>query len=116
MSYKKEIDDSREAPARKIIEEITKLGGKIRVYDPYVDIIETRVGSFKSDITLEAALKDMDCALFLVDHDRFRMLDASCLKSLLRHPVVIDGKNIFNSENMEGIIYLAIGKPDNGSQ
>lgn len=111
LSYKKEINDSREAPAKKIIEEIVNLGGKIKIYDPYVEVIETRVGPFKAEASLEAALRDIDCAMFLVEHNRFKGLKAAYFKSLMQHPIIIDCKNIFNREDMEGMIYLAIGKP-----
>jgi UDP-N-acetyl-D-glucosamine dehydrogenase len=111
LSYKKDIDDSREAPGKKVIEEIVGQGGKIKVYDPYVGEIETHVGSFKSEPSLAAALKDIDCAIFLVEHARFAGLKAEYFLHLMAHPpVVIDCKNIFKAQDMEGAVYLAIGK------
>lgn len=111
LSYKKDINDSREAPSKKIIKEIVNLGGEIMVYDPYVEVIETQVGPFKTETSLERVLRNMDCAIFLVDHNCFKGLKGEYFKSLMPHPVIIDCKNIFNTEDMKGITYLATGKP-----
>ena len=113
LAYKKEFDDTRESPAIKIIEEIINLGGNVKVYDPYVKSIDTASGRFASENSLEDTLKDVDCALFLVDHNQFREIEVERLKVLMRYPVVIDCKNIFDTARMEGFIYLAIGKPGN---
>ena len=111
LSYKKGVDDTRESPATKIIEEILDRRGHVKVYDPYAAAIETRLGRFTREESLEAALEDVDGALFLVDHDRFRGLSAEYLRSLMAHPVIIDCRNLFDAGEMEGLIYLAIGKP-----
>jgi len=59
--------------------------------------------------SVEAALTDSDCAVFLVDHDEFREKRIGGLVKLMRTPVVIDCKNLF--EKTPGMIYLGVGKP-----
>jgi UDP-N-acetyl-D-glucosamine dehydrogenase len=112
LAYKKDIDDSRESPSKKVIEELVGMGGIIRAYDPYVKEMGTRVGTIKSTRSMESALKDADCAAFLVDHTAFRRVTANQLKKQLDHAIVIDTRNIFKSDDMAGMTYLAIGKPN----
>lgn len=109
LAYKKNIDDSRETPSAKIIEELTNLGANVKVYDPYVKQIETCVGSFFSEPSIEDALRGADCAVFVVDHDVFKETGADRVTGLMNSPLVIDCKNIFNHE-VDHIHYLAIGK------
>lgn len=56
LAYKKNIDDTRESPAIKIIEELVNLGAEVRVYDPYVKSIKTKVGVFNSEKVLEGGV------------------------------------------------------------
>lgn len=108
LAYKKNIDDSRESPSIKIIEELIKLGADIRVYDPYIKSIKTKVGEFSSEENIENALKDVDCAVFAVDHDIFRKIEIIFMKNLMNSPVIVDCKNLFDQDDR--IIYLGIGK------
>ena len=107
LAYKKNIDDTRESPSIKIIEELVNLGAGVRVYDPYVNSIKTEVGEFYSEKRVEDALKKSDCAVFVVDHDMFRELDDKVF-NLMRCKVVVDCKNIFKYPS--DVIYLGIGK------
>lgn len=107
LAYKKNIDDTRESPAIKIIEELAINGAEVKVYDPYVSSIKTEVGEFYSEKSIEEALKKSDCAVFVVDHDVFSELDDKIF-NLMRSKVVVDCKNIFKYPG--DIIYLGIGK------
>ncbi len=69
LTYKENIDDPRESPAIKIIEELVNLGADVRVYDPFVPSLATKVGVLTSVGNVEEALTGADCALFLVDND-----------------------------------------------
>ena len=108
LAYKKNINDPRESPAIKIIEELANLGAEVRVYDPFVPSIRTRAGVFTSVGSVEEALSGAECAVFLVDHDVFRGISVETVKELMASPVVVDGKNLFAGG--EGIVYLGIGK------
>lgn len=108
LSYKKDIDDVRESPAKEIIEELVNLGANVRVYDPFALTIKTDEGVFESAKTLKNALAGADCAIFLVDHTALRGIDIVCESSVMSSPVVVDAKNMFKPA--EGIIYLGIGK------
>ena len=108
LAYKKNINDPRESPAIKIIEELANLGADVRVYDPFVPSLATKAGVFSSVGSVEEALSGAECAVFLVDHDVFRGISVETVKGLMASPVVVDGKNLFAGG--EGILYLGIGK------
>ena len=108
LAYKKNINDPRESPAIKIIEELANLGADVRVYDPFVPSLATRAGVFTSAGSVEEALSGAECAVFLVDHDVFRGISVETVKGLMASPVVVDGKNLFAGG--EGVVYLGIGK------
>ena len=108
LAYKKNINDPRESPSIKIIEEFVNLGAEVRVYDPFVTSLATKAGIFTSVGSIEEALTGVDCAVFLVDHDVFRKISLETVKRLMSSPVIVDGKNLF--EDREGVVYLGIGK------
>ena len=108
LAYKKNINDPRESPAIKIVEELANLGADVRVYDPFVHSLATKAGVFTSVGSVEEALSGAECAVFLVDHDVFRGISVETVKGLMASPVVVDGKNLFAGG--EGIVYLGIGK------
>jgi UDP-N-acetyl-D-glucosamine dehydrogenase len=110
LAYKKNIDDPRESPAIKIIEELVNRGSEVRVFDPFVSSLATKAGEFTSVGSVEEALSGAECAVFLVDHDVFRGISVETVKGLMASPVVVDGKNLFAGG--EGIVYLGIGKGD----
>jgi len=109
LSYKKNIDDIRESPSIKVIEEFAKMDAEIKVYDPFVSMLHTRYGKFTSEKSIEDTLKDVDCAIFMVDHDAFKNLDLVKYKDLMKHNIIIDCKNIF--DNIKDYEYYGIGKP-----
>jgi len=109
LSYKKNIDDTRESPSFRILEELITSGAEVRVYDPFVKTISIAGKELRSLESLEASLSGADCAVFLVDHDEIREKKIQDFTRLMRTPVVVDCRNIF--EETPGIIYRGIGKP-----
>lgn len=107
LAYKKNIDDTRESPSIKIIEELVNLGANVKVYDPFAKLIKTNAGTFYSEVTAEETLKESDCAVFVVDHDFFKELDLKELPKLMNHPIFIDCKNLRIRKGSE--IYLCLG-------
>lgn len=109
LAYKKNINDPRESPAIKIIEELVNLGAGVRVYDPFVPAITTKAGVFASAGSVEEALAGAECAVFLVDHDLFRGISMEAVKELMAAPVIVDGKNLFAGSG-KGVLYVGIGR------
>jgi UDP-N-acetyl-D-glucosamine dehydrogenase len=108
LAYKKNINDARESPASYIIESLKKLGANVTVYDPYVSAFNTQFGTLYNQSSIEEALKDADCAIFLVDHDEYKDIDQKTMTTLMKYPIIIDCKNIFNKH--DNIMYYGIGK------
>ena len=108
LAYKKNINDPRESPSIKIVEELANLGAHVRVYDPFVPSLATKAGVFISVESIEGALSGADCVVFLVDHDAFRGLDVRYIGSCMDTPIIVDCKNLFQPR--DGVVYLGIGK------
>ncbi|WP_214041350.1 UDP binding domain-containing protein [Methanoculleus sp.] len=98
LVYKNIINDPLESPAIKIIEELVNLGAEMRVYDPYVPSLATKVRVFTSVKSVEEALRGAECAVFLVDHDAFKEIDLECIVNQMSCPVIIDCKNLFQKK------------------
>lgn len=107
VAYKKDISDVRESPALKLIDLFRAYGIHVVYHDPHVGEIDTTCGTMKS-LSFEEAAKDCDCIVFTVDHSAFKTIDLENLKSLMRTPVIVDGKNVL--DNPEGFLYYGIGK------
>jgi UDP-N-acetyl-D-glucosamine dehydrogenase len=107
VAYKKNISDVRESPAVRLIELLEQYRITVVYYDPYVDKIETCNGTMKG-VTFTEAAENADCIVFAVDHDVFKDIDLDELHSLMRTPVIVDGKNVF--EEMDKFSYYGIGK------
>jgi len=114
LAYKKNINDPRESPAIEIIEELVSLGARVRVCDPFVPSIMTGAGLCSSTADNGEPLAGADCAVFLVDHDRFRAIPYGRFAEVMASPVVVDGENLFCGG--EGIVYLGIEKGGNHVQ
>ncbi|MFZ2498676.1 nucleotide sugar dehydrogenase [Methanosarcina sp.] len=110
LAYKKDISDTRESPTRKIIEEILNRGGSVSLYDPYAEFIEANGEKYTSEKTITDALINTDCAIFVTDHLEIKQMNLCELIKVMRHPVIVDCRNIFKNNPKNDIVYLGIGK------
>jgi UDP-N-acetyl-D-glucosamine dehydrogenase len=94
LAYKKDTDDTRESPAKKIIEEIVNRGGEVKAYDPFAKSIETSCGKFILDISVENTVANVDCILFLTDHTQFKKIETNTLNG----KIIVDCKNTINGD------------------
>ena len=116
LSFKPNTDDMREAPSRVLIETIWSAGGKVKAFDPQaMDACEAIYGP-RDDMhycaTKEEALDSADCLVICTEWKLFRAPDFEDIKKRLITPVIIDGRNLYNPEDMEaaGIEYFGIGR------
>lgn len=113
LTFKPNTDDMRDAPALFIIEELTRLGTKVKAYDPIVSQTGMRHGL--SNVIVETdpeRLADSCDALVLVtDWQEFRTLDYKRMAQLMGHPVMVDGRNFLDRAALEeaGFRYVGIG-------
>lgn len=113
LAFKPRTDDIREAPALVVIEELLKRGAKISAYDPAA--MKNAKLLFGKKITFTATnyevLKDADCLMILTEWNEFRNPSFDKMKTLMKSPVIFDGRNILDRKTVEslGFTYYAIG-------
>ncbi len=115
LAFKPNTDDMRFAPSIDIINELQKDGAKIKAYDP--ESMEKARQVLKNVEYCKNpydVAKDADALLILTEWSEFKELDFKKIKTLMRHHLVIDGRNIYNPEEMkiEGFSYISIGRSD----
>lgn len=114
LTFKPDTDDMRDAPALDLIEQLHRLGTKVKAYDPLVSQSGLRHGLSNVIVETDAErLADGCDALVLVtDWKEFRTLDFTKMAKLMSHPVLIDGRNFLDQEVLEaaGFRYLGIGR------
>lgn len=114
LAFKPETDDMREAPALVIIERLLDAGASVKVYDPVaMPECRRRVGdgvTYCKD--MYDAVIDADALALLTEWKQFRVPSWSVMKKVMRQPVIVDGRNIYDKGEAvaEGFRYSAIGK------
>ncbi len=117
LAFKPETDDIREAPSIKVIRDLLQEGARLRLYDPkamenmkqlYPEEPE-RLQYFSSPF--EAAEK-ANALLVLTEWDEFGNLDLKKVKEAMANPIIVDGRNVFNPEEVKklGFEYYSIGR------
>jgi UDPglucose 6-dehydrogenase len=113
VTFKPNTDDMRDAPSLDIIPTLQAEGANINAYDPE-GMHEAK--SVLKDVSwcndAYEAMAGADAVAILTEWNEFRGLDLPRIKSLLKHPIVIDLRNIYNPEEMRdaGFIYSCIGR------
>ncbi|MDX2171174.1 MAG: UDP-glucose/GDP-mannose dehydrogenase family protein [Deltaproteobacteria bacterium] len=115
LSFKPRTDDMREAPAVTLIEALLAAGAAVQAHDPVATEVARR--SFGDRITYCAApydaLEGADALLIVTEWGEFKQPDFERMRSLLRAPVIFDGRNLYELSTMKqlGFTYYAIGRP-----
>jgi UDP-N-acetyl-D-mannosaminuronic acid dehydrogenase len=106
-AYKGGIDDTRESPAKYVVQNLLEKGTDVVVYDPYTP--ET-FGAQPAK-TLEEAAKDADALVIVTDHPEFKKLNLVTLAALMRHRIIIDGRRAVepHAAAAHGFTYYAVG-------
>ncbi|WP_421077070.1 nucleotide sugar dehydrogenase [Methanothermococcus sp. Ax23] len=93
VTYKGNVDDTRESPAKKVIECLLSNNFEVSIYDPHAKIFEYPLNK------LEDCISNSDCIIVLTDHDEFKNFekdDISEISKLMRNKIVIDTRNVLN--------------------
>ena len=115
LAFKDGTDDIRESPAILLIKSLLKEGCEICAFDPAAQ--ERAKEALNSSIRLAKdaydAARDADALLILTEWEEFATLDLKRLRVELKHPIVIDGRNLYDPELMaaSGFSYYSIGRP-----
>jgi UDPglucose 6-dehydrogenase len=115
LAFKPNTDDMRFAPSLTIIEKLKQEGAHIKAYDPQSMGKARQLSGFKGVKFCKApyeAVKGADCAVVVTEWNEFKELDLKKVKKLMRQPVIVDGRNIYEPKKMKelGFRYSCIGR------
>ena len=116
LSFKPNTDDMRDAPSRVLMEALWAAGASVQAYDPEAMNETQRIYGSRPDLTLmgtkEAALNGADALVVCTEWNVFKAPDFEEIKAALSHPVIVDGRNQYDPELVEGygLAYYGIGR------
>ncbi|HIJ55519.1 MAG TPA: UDP-glucose/GDP-mannose dehydrogenase family protein [Deltaproteobacteria bacterium] len=113
LSFKPKTDDVREAPSLDVIEDLHKMGATVHAFDPVaMDNAKKEIKDVKFFENPYETIRDCDALIVVTEWDEFRNLDMRAVKVLLKQPIVVDGRNIYDPKEMKelGFTYLGIGR------
>jgi UDPglucose 6-dehydrogenase len=114
LAFKPKTDDMREAPAIALIESLLSSGATVQVYDPEAMTVAKK--HFGSRVTYAdanyGALKGADALAIVTEWNEFRRPDFARMRTLMKSPVIFDGRNLFVPAQMKqnGFTYYSIGR------
>ena len=122
LAFKPNTDDMREAPSRVLLKELIERGASVAVHDPVameeaqrvlaLDLSEAQLARVDFKKTPMEALDGAEALVIVTEWKAFRSPDFEQIKARLKHPVIIDGRNLFEPPLMTGlgIEYHGIGR------
>lgn len=114
LTFKPNTDDMRDAPSLTLIQQLAKLGSKVKAYDPVVSSSGIREGLM--DVIVETdtlrLAQDCDALVLVTEWKEFQSLDFAQLASLMRRPLIVDGRNFLDREVLiqAGFFYVGVGR------
>ena len=115
LAFKPNTDDVREAPALALIKLLLENGATVSSYDP--EAVETTRAVIGDKIIYAQssyqALENAEALIIITEWNEFRNPDFNKIKSMLKTPLIFDGRNLYDPEKMEdaGFIYYSVGRP-----
>ena len=113
LAFKPKTDDMREAPSLKVISQLQKEGVVINAFDPEAEgtakKILKNVNYFKTPYD---ALENSSCLVIITEWNEFRDLDKQKIKEFMKEPNIVDGRNVYEPEEMKeaGFNYIGVGR------
>ncbi len=114
LTFKPDTDDMRDAPALQLIEQLNRLGAKVKAYDPIVS--QSGLSHGLSGVIIEGNAEMLadgcDALVLVTDWQEFLKLDYPQMATLMAHPVMIDGRNCLDPNILKeaGFHYLGVGR------
>jgi UDPglucose 6-dehydrogenase len=116
LAFKPNTDDMREAPSRVLMEAVWAAGGRIRAYDPEAMEEARRIYGERTDLVLcdsaREAIAGADALAVVTEWQEFRSPDFDFILEQMSEPVIFDGRNIYDPDNMAslGFTHYGIGR------
>lgn len=113
LAFKPDTDDMRYAPSITIINKLQSMGAKIKAYDP---IAITNAKRLLKNVEFVqnayAAAEDSDLLILVTEWNEFRQLDLKKIKNIMKNPILLDGRNIYDPTEMQkiGFTYVGVGR------
>ncbi len=113
LAFKPNTDDMRDAASVTVINGLKQAGAKVKAFDP---VAMTEAKKTINDIEYcedaYAVAKDSDAVVILTEWNEFRYLDLAKIKELLKSPIIVDTRNIYEPERMSrlGFAYVSVGR------
>ncbi|MBD2505430.1 UDP-glucose dehydrogenase family protein [Anabaena azotica] len=114
LTFKPDTDDLRDAPALNLIEQLNRLGAKVKAYDPIISQTGMRHGlsGVLVETDAERLADGCDALVLVTEWNQFSTLDYAKMAQLMNNAVVIDGRNFLDPETMvrAGFQYVGVGR------
>ncbi len=115
LSFKPRTDDMREAPSVPLINGLLAAGAEVHAYDPEAMAVAKKIFGSKLQFAENGydALTGADALVLVTEWNEFREPDYGRMRKLMRAPIIFDGRNIYNPEQIkaQGFTYFSIGRP-----
>jgi UDPglucose 6-dehydrogenase len=114
LAFKANTDDMRDAVSLDVVEGLRHLGARVQAYDPAaMDEAAKRLPGLKLCHNAYEAARGADCVVVLTEWNEFKELDLERLKKSMKHPVLLDARNIYEGKKLRamGFTYQGIGRP-----
>jgi UDPglucose 6-dehydrogenase len=113
LAFKPDTDDVRESPAVAIVEQLARRGARIQAYDPAA---MEQARAILPDLVYRpdaySVAEGADAVVLITEWNQFRNLDLSRMKSLMRRPILVDLRNVYEPERVKalGLAYQGVGR------
>jgi UDPglucose 6-dehydrogenase len=113
LSFKPNTDDMRDAPAVTLAQKLLAYGATVRAYDPVaMEVAQTVLPGVEMVRDPYTLAEGCDALMVITEWNEFKQLDLDRICSLMRHPVIFDGRNIYDTKEMDslGFYYRGVGR------
>jgi len=115
LAFKPKTDDMREAPAITVVEGLLGSGARVRAHDPVAEEVARRIFDGRGvELVAEPyeAAEGADALLLVTEWNEFRQPDLARLKRIMRTPVLLDGRNVWDAAKARaaGFTYYGVGR------
>jgi len=114
LAFKPHTDDVREAPSLTVIRQLLDRGVNVKVFDPIATEQAQKIldGKIEYQDNLLESTKNADCLVIVTEWPEFKEIDLNQLKANLKQPNIVDGRNVFEVEDMKkfGFNYISVGR------
>ncbi|NJM27913.1 MAG: UDP-glucose/GDP-mannose dehydrogenase family protein [Pseudanabaena sp. RU_4_16] len=118
LTFKPDTDDLRDAPSLDLVEELSRLGAKVKAFDPIVNPSQLPTTAVELVADVEQLAQGCDALVLVTEWQEFRQVDYAQIAPMMKTPTMIDGRNYLEPEKLvqAGFLYIGIGRPVEANQ